>query len=741
MGTPATKNAAAINFGFIFFTGCPVSGRPVFFWMIIRQRVSQSRSHHFHMSRHLLLFLALFVFTSRVDAQFSLNGGGTSSEASLVSETSTIAPGGTFTVALQLDHPAEWHSYYKNSGGVELPPAIEWKLPEGFTAGPIQWPVPEVKEGYFGKSFVYSGSPVFLVDITAPASLESGKTLTLTANASWQICKDSCINEEKSLSVSLATGPLAEADPARIKLFESARKNQPTLSPGIKTTAHSDGSDIKLRIAGVGPDGGTPADFIPNERFVQPASAGGSIARDGDAWLVTLKRIKTDAFENAVPQGKSLSGILTGPASFSIPETAIGSPSAAAAVSLPISKYLPILGGMLLGGLILNLMPCVFPVIGLKIMGFVQQAGADRKKIALHGVMFAVGVLASFGVISGILFAARTAAGTGADAIGWGYQLQNPWVVLTLMLLMFVLALNMFGLFELGTSATSVGGSLQSKQGLGGSFFSGVLATIVATPCSAPFLGVAIGAAIALPAFQFFAAFAAMAIGLSLPYLILSIFPSLIDFLPRPGVWMESFKQAMSFFLFATAGYLLWVYAGQIGLDNLLGPVFGLTGIAVAAWIYGRWNLPHRPRNTRWIAMALTVLFAAGGFLLAKPPEKSALVWEPWSQERVDALLAEGRPVYIDFTAQWCATCQVNKKTAYTKEVIALMKQKGVVALKADKTNPNPKIEEKLQELGRTAIPVNVLLVPKKDAVITPELLSAGYLKDLFSKEIMDPIN
>ena len=555
----------------------------------------------------------------------------------------------------------------------------------------------------------------------------------MTAKATWQICKDSCINENKSFTLVLPVTAAGEADPANAALIEKARNSLPSRIPSLKITAQSDGGDIQLRIEPASALRGDPADFIPNQHFLQPASAGGSIKRDGDAWLVDLKRIKLDAFEKAIPQGKSFSGILAGPNAVEIPDTVIGSPPAK---PLPLLKYLPILGGMLLGGLILNLMPCVFPVIGLKIMGFVQQAGEDRSKIALHGVMFTAGVLASFGVLSGILFAARAATGTGAGSIGWGYQLQNPWVVLILMLLMFVLALNMFGLFELGTSATSVGGSLQSKQGLGGSFFSGVLATIVATPCSAPFLGVAIGAAIALPAFQFFAAFAAMAVGLSLPYLILSIFPGLIGLLPRPGAWMESFKQAMSFFLFATAGYLLWVYAGQIGLDNLLGPIFGLSGIAVAAWIYGRWNLPHRPRRTRWTAMALTALFAVGGFLLVKPPVKSALVWEHWSQERVDTLLAEGTPVYIDFTAQWCATCQVNKKRAYTAEVIALMKQKGVVALKADKTSPDPKIEEKLQELGRSAIPVNVLIVPGKDPIITPELLSAGYLKELFTREI-----
>ncbi len=677
------------------------------------------------MHRFFLFLAAIVTCTSAVKAQ-----SGSASTANLFSEEKSIAPGKSFTVALQLSHPAGWHSYYKHSGGVELPPAIEWKLPDGFSAGPIQWPVPEVKDGYFGKSFVYPGSPVFLVQITAPSSMETGKSTTLTADATWQICKDSCINEKESLALTLPVAAAAEKDPALSELFEKARNSQPVKIPALIITAQSAGGDIQLRVEPDGAFKGEPTDFIPNQPFVQAASAGGSIKRDGSAWLINLKRATKDTFDKAIPQGKSLSGILAGPTAIEIPDTAIASPPAK---PLPFSEYLKILGGMILGGLILNLMPCVFPVIGLKIMGFVQQAGSDRKKIALHGIMFAVGVLASFGVLSGILFAARAAAG---NSIGWGYQLQNPWVILALMLLMFVLALNMFGLFELGTSATSVGGSLQSKQGFSGSFFSGVLATVVATPCSAPFLGVAIGAAIALPAFQFFAAFAAMAIGLALPYLVLSIFPKLLNFLPRPGAWMESFKQAMSFLLFATAGYLLWVYAGQIGQDNLLGPLFGLTGIAVAAWIYGRWNLPHRPRRTRGIAIILATLFAAGGFMLAKPPQKSALVWEHWSQERVDELLAAGTPVYIDFTAQWCATCQVNKKTAYSAEVIRLMKRKGVVALKADKTNPDPKIEAKLQELGRSAIPVNVLIVPGKEPLVTPELLSSDYLKDLFTKEI-----
>jgi thiol:disulfide interchange protein DsbD len=306
-------------------------------------------------------------------------------------------------------------------------------------------------------------------------------------------------------------------------------------------------------------------------------------------------------------------------------------------------------------------------------------------------------------------------------------------VVVILLLLMFILGLNMFGLFEIGASATSVGGKLQSKSGHSGSFFSGVLATVVATPCSAPFLGVAIGAAMALPAYQFFPSFGAMAAGLAAPYLMLSLFPHLVEKLPRPGAWMESFKQAMSFLLFATAGYLLWVYSGLIGQENLLAPLLGLSLIAAGAWIYGRWNLPHKSGKVRATALALTALFAISGAVMALP-KKADELWQPWSEETVEELLSEDTPVYIDFTAQWCLTCQVNKKVAYTDEVIALAMKKGIVFLKADKTRPNPAVEKKLQELDRSAIPVNVLQIPGEEPIITPANLTPGYLKELFGK-------
>jgi thiol:disulfide interchange protein len=654
------------------------------------------------------------------------------SVSSLIPEVTAVAPGETFTVALKLEHPEKWHSYYLNSGGVELPPSIEWQLQNGAKAGAMQWPVPEAKEGFNGKSFVYNGSPVFLIEITPPASLSPGDTFSLSANAKWQICEMSCIDEKAKFSIDLPVAAESVIDSGQAELFKTARLRIPSAHPSpadITAGAKKDApNEIHLHLPKMD---APPTEFIPNQPYIKALSEGGKVTETESGTLVILQRKLTDMLDEPIPQGNTVSGIVVGTKTFTIPETKISAPPAEA---VSFSKLLPILGGMFIGGLILNLMPCVFPVIGLKIMGFVQQAGENRRSIALHGVTFALGVLASFAVLSGILFAIRAAAlKNGTELKGWGYQLQDPWVVVILLLLMFILGLNMFGLFEIGASATSVGGKLQTKTGHTGSFFSGVLATVVATPCSAPFLGVAIGAAMALPAYQFFPAFGAMAMGLAMPYLTLSLMPHLVEKLPRPGAWMESFKQAMSFLLFATAGYLLWVYSGLIGQENLLAPLLGLSLIAAGAWVYGRWNLPHKSGKIRAAALAFTALFAISGTVMALPKEKQDL-WQPWSAELVEELLSEDTPVYIDFTAQWCLTCQVNKKVAYTHKVLALAKEKGIVFLKADKTAANPAIEAKLQELGRSAIPVNVLLIPGKEPIITPEVLTPGYLKELFGK-------
>lgn len=653
-----------------------------------------------------------------------------SSVAELIPENSSIAPGKPFTLALHLQHPENWHSYYLNSGGVELPPSITWNLPAGSTAGPLQFPVPNVYEVFDGKSFIYPGAPAFLVEITPPPGIAPGDSFSFTATANWQICEQLCIDENAEFTINLAVTEEPQLDPEQSAFFAEARSQLP-ITNDLTADATIERTDTHL-VFHLPNLNTAPTDFIPDQLYLRAFSEDGKAEPHPDGgYLLTIQRRLKDFLDDPIPQGKTISGILITDKAVIFPETPISSPPPA---PIAFSALLPILWGMLIGGMILNLMPCVFPVIGLKIMNFVQQSGENRRSIALHGFTFTAGVIASFAVLSGFLFVARVAAlRSGGDFIGWGYQLQNPMIVLILMLLMFVLALNMFGLFEIGASATSVGGKLQSKSGHSGSFFSGVLATVVATPCSAPFLGVAIGAAMALPALQFFSAFFAMALGLALPYLILSIFPQLVEKLPRPGPWMESFKQGMSFLLFATAAFLLWVYSGLIGQEKLLAPLLGLSLIATAAWIYGRWNLPHRPKRTRLTAGFLAITFALGGLVLALPPKPDEL-WKPWSQETVETLLESGSPVYIDFTAQWCVTCQVNKKFAYTQAVLELAEEKNIVFLKADKTRPSPAIENALNELGRTAIPVNVLIIPGKDPIITPELLTPSILIGLFNQ-------
>ncbi len=672
----------------------------------------------------LLLILAL---ATKAPAQEEA----TPTIASLIPEPSAIAPGNTFTIAFRLQHPEGWHSYYVNPGGTEKVPSIIWTLPEGFKAGPIQWPVPVATTSTSETNFVYEQAPTFLIQITPSATLKPGSTVDLKAKASWQICRPGkCNDESGSFKLTLPVKAEPERDEARASLFADARRKLPAAADGWTFTAEN-GPDIILRVT---PPAGTTfsadLDFIPAVPFLASVSQGGKVAQSGNDWIFTLKRIRENAL-GRIEQGKELSGILISKNEYSIavPSSILGKPLAH---PLSFSAFLPVLGGMLLGGLILNLMPCVFPVLGLKIMGFVQQSGQDRRKVMLHGLTFAAGVLLSFWIVSGILFALREHS---TAEIGWGYQMQNKWFVYGLVMLFYIFGLSMFGLFELGTSATGVGGKLQTRQGLAGSFFSGVLATIAATPCSAPVLGPAIGAAIVLPTAQFFTAFTVMALGLSLPYLLLSLFPRLIGLLPRPGAWMESFKQAMSFLLIGAAGYFFWVYVDHVEPDVLVLVIFGMVLIAMAGWIFGRWATAYRSTRVRYSGRISALAVAALGFYLATGPYKG-LPWERWSQGKAEDYLDKDQPVFVDFTAKWCPTCQVNKKLAYTPEVVALFKERGVIPLQADKTKPDPEIDAKLAELGRGAIPVNVLYVPGKPPIVTTEVLTPEYMKELITREV-----
>jgi len=376
---------------------------------------------------------------------------------------------------------------------------------------------------------------------------------------------------------------------------------------------------------------------------------------------------------------------------------------------------------------VLNLMPCVFPVLGIKILGFVNQSGQDKKKVVLHGLVFALGVLLSFWSLAAVLAILRA----GGQELGWGFQLQEPGFVFILAAVMLVFAMNMSGVFEFGLSATAVGADLQMKSGFAGSFFTGVLATAVATPCSAPFLAPALGAALAVPTGESFVIFTAIAVGLSAPYLLLSLFPEAVKILPRPGAWMETFKQFMAFPLYGTVGALVWVLAGQLGDDSLMA-ILGLVTIALGIWVYGRWTAPGASAGrVRFGYGGLLVLLLVGAWL--GWPAQSKVVWEPWSPEAVTKLRAEKRTIYVDFTARWCATCQTNKKLVFgSADVLKVFADKKIATLRADWTNKDPRITAELAAYNRSAVPFNVIWLPGNDApVILPELLTPGSVLDV----------
>jgi thiol:disulfide interchange protein DsbD len=700
----------------------------------------------------LLAALLAGVFLSPLRAQDDLPFGSLDEAvvpvtASVVAEVKEIAPGEPFRVALKLDHAPHWHTYYLNPGQVGFPPSLEWELPDGFTASELEFPVPIVGTFAGAPFYGYEGETWFLQTITPPATLKPGDTVTLSGEASWLACEIKCVPGDATLELTLPVAAAASPEPASAAAFAAADAAMPKLPTAWKAEA-SEGSDgITLTLTpGAGAVEALEKVHFFSRDSIEDASKPQALTREGDAWKLLIPRNPETDPKPATINGilRSDSGWLAGNPSkgLALDQLAIvsGGADAGGAGGPPrgegaSSGLLLTFALMFIGGLILNLMPCVFPVIGLKIMGFVQQSGQDRSKVAKHGLVFTGGVLVSFWVLCALLLA--------GGIRNWGGQLQNPWVVLSLLLVMLIFGLSMYGVFEIGSSATGVGGKLANKDGLSGSFFSGVLATVVATPCSAPFLGTGLSATVALPTPLFITSFTFMALGLSLPYLLLSFFPSLVEKLPRPGPWMESFKQGMAFLLFGTVGFLTWLYLKQVG-DQLDGQkaLFVLVGLSVVAagfWIYGRWVLPYRSVKARVLGRAFAAVFLIAGFVMMKP-SPAAKFWQEWSKEKQEALLKEGKSVYVDFTAAWCVTCQTNKAAAYTDETIQLFKAHGIVPLKADKTSDVPAIDEELKRLGEVAIPVNVLYVRgNPEPRLTQPILTAGYLQDFIRQHLGEP--
>jgi len=723
-------------------------------------------------------------------------------EVELVTEASSILPGKPFTVALRMQHDPHWHSYWI-APGTGYATSLTWTLPEGFTAGDIQWPTPRVLQDSEGKIIGngYGGEVYLLVELTPPATLKPGREIKLQAVAGWLMCKDVCMPGNASLELTLPVTSTGETKPDVhwAGIIADARARLPKANTTWTVSASRTATTATLRLT---PKTGTHYEptnlhFFAADGFTDYAQVP-NVRSDNDGWVIEMP-LDATADKNAT----RLTGVLASgngwePASeyagleidapflpgFRAPAAAkaarlvpgsqqgatgsenpgqtpggqlrqatagtnpelVATGNGAAATGLPqagsasgSSRSAPnsLLATLLLafvGGLILNLMPCVFPVLGIKVLGFVNQSGNDRRRITLHGLVFATGVLVSFWALAGALLVLRA----GGSQLGWGFQLQSPAFVFGMAVFLLIFALNMSGLFEVGLAATGAGASLQMKNGFSGSFFTGALATLVATPCSAPFLAPALGAALALSPFQSLLVFTAIAVGLATPYLLLSIFPQAIKLLPRPGAWMETFKQFMAFPLYATVGWLLWVLAGQTRDDDnaLLLIAFGFVLVAMAVWVYGRFGQAHGKFARQVFGRTAGAALLLAGLWLGWPKDvraapaagQYAVAWQKWSPEAVAAARAAGRYVYVDFTARWCATCQTNKAAVFHSDaVLAALAKQNVVLLRGDWTNRDPLITAELSRWHRSAVPFNLVYAPgHPDPLVLPELLSPG---------------
>ncbi len=658
-------------------------------------------------------------------------GGGGHTHADLLADVSTITPGVPFTAGIRLKMDPGWHTYWVNYGDAGTATKIEWRLPPGWTAGPVQWPTPQKLPLDDFMNYGYEGTALLLVTITPPTDAKADETVKLGAKITWLECSEQeCVQggTDAYLSLSVAKGPPPSVSDSK-PLLEAARTLLPRPEEKFTVTAWRQGDKLFL---GLEPKAGADAPtelkdvyFYSEDSQTKPSSPQ-ILHRASNGWVLELARA-----DSAPADAKTLPGDLVsnGPAAVAVSPTLNSAPPAAFAGVMAESGnpgaglgLQAILGLGFLGGLILNVMPCVFPVLAIKVLGMVKQAGGDRTGVVRHGLVFTAGVLASMWVLVGVLQSLRAA---GAQ-LGWGFQLQEPAFVLGLAIFFLLFALSLSGVFEIGGSLMGAGAGLAAKQGLAGTFFQGGLAVVVATPCTAPLLAPALGAALALPAGEAFLAFTAIALGLAFPYLMLSLFPGLARMLPAPGPWMEAFKQFLAFPLYATVGFLLYTLAGQVSAERFLNILFAVVAVALAAWFYGRYATVAASRRRRRTGQIGGLLLFAAGVALAFWPVQD-LNWEPWSPARVAELQKAGRPVYVDFTARWCATCQVNKEIVFhsTDRVLQEFARQKVAMLRADWTSSDPAITAELARFGRSSVPFDLLYLPGKDQpVILPSVLT-----------------
>ncbi len=669
-------------------------------------------------------------------------------EAELVPATAAAVPGQPVTVALRLQHREGWHTYWRNPGDSGLPTTIEWKLPPGVTAGPIDWPAPHALPLGPLVNYGFEGEVLLPSTLAIPADAKPGSELALAARAEWLVCKETCIPEGADLTLSLPVAPSSAAHPKWGAPIASTLAALPKPLAGWTAEAVGEGQRVRLALA---PPAGAPdpgkLHFFPYDEGRIEASAPQALARDGDRYVLTLPvayqlapgfarvaGVVTAANGIGGAKASTLDVPLAGsvvagpkPVDAAVPALAIPPAAPAASMSLVLAAL-----AAFLGGLILNLMPCVLPVLSIKVLGFAEHHDS-RATMRREGLAYGAGVLVTFVALALVMLALRSAG----EQLGWGFQLQSPVVVTLLALLFFVLGLNLSGVFEFGQFAPASVRSWTSKNRTLDAFGTGVLAVVIASPCTAPFMGAALGFALSQPAIETIAVFVALGVGMALPYVLLAWFPAWRRALPKPGAWMLRFKQLLAFPLYATVAWLAWVLGTQLDVDAVLRLAIVLVVVAFALWA---WQVSRLGARRVWKLLALAAL--VGAVVVARPLAAPAIAepsggkpaasgpWQGYSPAKL-AELASAGPVFVDFTAAWCVTCQVNKRLVLSDPgLMGAFAERRVALVRADWTRRDADITRALAALGRNGVPVYVLYRPGREPLLLPEVLTTRIVMD-----------
>ena len=673
------------------------------------------------------LFLTLFFAASMANAQ--VPGATRNVVASIEAESATPAPGNTVTVAIIMDPKSGWHDYWLNPGDAGTPLELEWKLPPGVTAGPIQAPVPEtlIVSGFM--NHIYKTRHAFLVDLKIAPTVSAGQELDVQVDARWSACSDTvCVPEGDSFSVPLTVGNGEITERTR---FDKWRAALPVPLDQLARYAIND-RQISIAIPYPRSAGVEKVWFFPRTenlfRYAAPQSArrtgdwliiSGEVNRAFDGRIDGLLRfgnaqgLEIQAMPGAVPAGGDVVTVLAEASSPDYVQSTI--------------NFGWILGFSVLGGLLLNLMPCVFPILGLKALSL-AKLGGDESEARRDAFAYSAGVILSCLALGGLLLALRAVG----EEIGWAFQLQEPVVVLLLLLLMVAVTANLAGLFEIGS--IGAGSALTRKGGISGSFWTGVLAAVVATPCTGPFMAAALGAALLLPVAQASLLFAGLGFGLALPFLLLAYVPAARRMLPKPGPWLGTFRKAMAVPMGLTALALLWLLWRLMGFSGLL--IGGTTSLIILLRLF-EWGRNRKSGlSSKLVVAAIIGIALASTLILSNRADKiqseGSLPGENFSENRLAEHRARGTPVFLYFTADWCVTCKVNEAAAIDRdETQAAFKNAGVVTLKGDFTRRDPAIARFLAKHGRSGVPLYLYYPKGGEPVVLPQILTVDTLTEL----------